>query len=353
MALKDDVWQALRKVPYPGYSRDVVSFGLVQRVAACDGAVTVSLAIGRLSPETRDVIARDVQAAVRALPGVQQVRIEIGESARMSHAHAAPAASGARDRIKHVIAVGSGKGGVGKSTVAVNIAVALARDGLRIGLMDTDVYGPNVPRMLGIAEPPPARDRKLVPAQAHGVLAVSVGLLVKPDTPVIWRGPMTDKLVRQFLDDVLWPELDMLVVDLPPGTGDVAMGVAQHLRPDGAVIVLTPQGVAVDDARRAAAMFERLEVPILGLVENMSAFVCGTCGTRHALFAEGGGRLLAEELSLRLLAEVPFEPAVCGGGDGGDPAVLRSGSPTGEALRSVAERVWQTLTRNRVPISTQ
>jgi ATP-binding protein involved in chromosome partitioning len=242
-----------------------------------------------------------------------------------------------------VLAVGSGKGGVGKSTVAVNLAVALAQQGLRVGLMDADAYGPNIPRMMGVEQLPRARGGKIVPALSHGVLMVSIGFMTDPGTPLVWRGPMTDKMVRQFLDDVDWGELDALLVDLPPSTGDIPISLAKHTEVDGAVVVVTPQEVALDDARKAMGMFQRMKVPVVGVVENMSYFVCGECETRHHLFGQGGGQRLAEQMGVLFLGEVPLEPGVREGGDGGRPVVLQAGSLAGQALREVAEGVWQRL----------
>lgn len=332
MTLKDQVWQTLKTVPYPGYNRDIVSFGLVKRVAAGEGRVSITLEIGHLLPEKREAITAAVHQALLDLPAVKKLRLDVEDAAEAQPKSAAPRPAG----IRRVLAVGSGKGGVGKSTVAVNLAVALARQGLRAGLMDTDVYGPNVPRMLGIDHLPRPQNGQITPAEAHGVRLVSMGFLTDPDAPLIWRGPITDKLIRQFLTDVAWGELDVLVVDLPPGTGDVAISVAQHTRPDGAVVVVTPQEVALDDARKAVRMFEQFGVPVLGLVENMSYFECGNCHTRHAIFGHGGGRRTAENLGLPFLGELPLEPAVRSGGDQGQPAVVQPGSQVGGALQAIA-----------------
>lgn len=341
MALKDRIWQVLKTVSYPGYNRDLVSFGLVQRVVACEGEVTVSLAIGHLAPEAQQAIVAAVRMALEPLPEVKTLQVEVEEpSPTLRAAPRAPM----KPEGRRVLAVGSGKGGVGKSTVAVSLAVALANQGLRIGLLDADVYGPNVPRMLGVGRLPPSQDGKIIPAEAHGIRVVSIGFLVEPDTPLVWRGPRTDALIRQFLTDVAWGELDVLVVDLPPGTGDIPLSLTHYAKPDGAIIVVTPQEVALDDARKTVAMFRQLEVKVLGLVENMSYFVCHVCGTHHDLFGQGGGGRLAHDLGVSFLGEVPMEPAVCEGGDRGLPAVLRPGSAAGAALQSVAERVRQRLT---------
>lgn len=350
MTLKDQIWQTLKTIPYPGYSRDIVSFGLVQRVAACDDVATVSLAIGHLAPEIQAQIVGVVRAELGKLKEIRDLRLEVGEIAN-AHAQSAHVPTQVeRGNIHRVIAVASGKGGVGKSTVAVNLAVALAQKGLRVGLMDADVYGPNVPRMLGIEELPPARNGKIVPAEAYGVKVVSIGLMVDPNQPLIWRGPMTDKLIRQFLEDVEWGELDALVVDLPPGTGDIALSLIQHAQPDGAVIVVTPQQVALDDARKAVSMFRKLNVDVVGVVENMSYFVCDECNKRHYLFGSGGGEDFANEMQMPLLGIVPLQPFVSQGGDQGHPAVLDESSLAGAELRQVAGKVWQSLTNTPMAI---
>jgi len=338
-AIKDHLWQALQSVQYPGYNRDIVSFGLVQLVAECDGVARIALEPSAVAPETKDQLVALVRGALADVPGIRSVEVQFATppEARRQAGHAGVAERLAG--VRHVVAIGSGKGGVGKSTVAVNLAVAFAQRGLRTGLMDADAYGPNVPRMLGIEVLPPPRRGRISPAEAYGVRAVSIGLMVEPETPLVWRGPMTDKMVRQFLTDVDWGELDLLLVDLPPSTGDIPVSLAAHVRVDGAVIVVTPQAVAADDALKAIGMFRRLQVPLLGLVENMSYFECGECGTRHYLFGKDGGRELARDSGIPFLGEVPFEPVVRDGGDLGRPAVLVDRSVAGRALREIADKL--------------
>ncbi|HWP03604.1 MAG TPA: Mrp/NBP35 family ATP-binding protein, partial [Gemmatimonadaceae bacterium] len=240
----------------------------------------------------------------------------------------------------HILAVSSGKGGVGKSTVAVNLAVALARSGQRVGLMDADIYGPDVPRMLGVNAPPPVANNKIVPLSAHGVKVMSLGFLIERDQPAIWRGPIVMKIVTQFLRDVDWGELDYLIVDMPPGTGDAQLSLAQATPVRGALIVTTPQEVAAGDALRGAKMFQRVGVPVLGIVENMSWFECPHCGERTQLFGSGGGERLASELGLPLLGQIPLQPNVLAGGDTGQPVVVaESSSAAARALTALAERV--------------
>lgn len=343
--LKDEIWQVLKTVPYPGYNRDVVSFGLVQRVAACDGVATVDLDMAQLQPEVQQQLVASIEQALTPLSGLAQLTVQAREPVdirpRLAQRESTPAPRPAG--VRHVVAVGSGKGGVGKSTVTVNLAVGLAHEGLRVGLLDADAYGPNVPRMMGVKALPRPRDGKIQPAAEYGVRLVSVGLMVAPETPLVWRGPMTDKMVRQFVEDVAWGELDVLLVDLPPSTGDIPLSLVKHTQVDGAVIVVTPQNVAVDDAHKAIGMFQRIEVPLLGVVENMSYFVCDQCGARHDLFGQGGGRRLAELAQVPFLGEVPLEPVVREGGDLGIPAVLRSDSAAGVAFLGLAQRLWQKL----------
>jgi len=343
--LKNAIWQKLKEVNYPGYNRDIVSFGLVQRVAACDGVATVDLDVGPLEPEARREIEEAVRAALQDVPGLEKLKIGTAPAVevRPRLLRQTPDRPSRPPGVKRVLAVGSGKGGVGKSTVTVNLAVALAQQGLAVGLMDADAYGPNIPRMMGVGRLPKPTQGKITPALAYGVRLVSIGFMVTQDTPLAWRGPMTDKMVRQFLHDVVWGELDVLLVDLPPSTGDIPIALTKYSRVDGAILVVTPQTVALDDARKAIGMFRRLQVPILGVVENMSYFVCDQCGTRHDLFGQGGGQQLADHADIPLLGEVPLEPSVREGGDRGRPAVLQAGSAAGDAFRTLAERLARRL----------
>lgn len=333
MLNKGQIWQALKKAKFPGF-KDVNVLGIVKELKISEeGGVTLQLAIEHLGTSGRDAVMKSVRDALAAVPGIASLEFEIIQMAPPKPVNTQ------RPGIQTVLAVGSGKGGVGKSTVAVNLAVGLAQAGLKVGLMDADVFGPNVPRMLGVTELPPKQGKYITPAEVHGVKFVSVGLLVNASKAVVWRGPMLDKIVRQFLFGVLWGELDVLVVDMPPGTGDIAMSLAKHAEPDGAIVVVTPQGVAADDARKAIRMFRRLSVPVLGIVENMSYFICSECDTRHYLFGQGGGQALADEMDTSLLGQIPMEPHVRVGGDDGAPAVLRPESLAGAALAEIAQRV--------------
>lgn len=246
--------------------------------------------------------------------------------------------------IRSIVAVSSGKGGVGKTTVAVNIAAALAARGLRVGLLDTDVYGPNVPLMVGLSGQPEIDGTKIIPLQAHGLKVMSMGFLNPGDKPVVWRGPMLHTVVRQFLSDVLWGELDILVVDMPPGTGDVQLSLAQLVPVQGAIVVTTPQDVATADVRKAINMFEQVGVPLLGIVENMSSFTCGTCGTLHDIFGAGGGESLAKQFQSELLGSIPIATSVRECGDAGSPIVVQDpDSPQSAALFSIADKVASAL----------
>jgi ATP-binding protein involved in chromosome partitioning len=279
----------------------------------------------------------EAEQKVAALPGVSAARANMTASVRARGGFGREAVPG----IKNIVAVGAGKGGVGKSTTAVNLALALAATGAKVGLLDGDVYGPNLPQMLGAhGQPEATAEKTIVPLEAHGVKVISMGMLVPADQPVIWRGPMLHGAVQQFMRDVAWGELDYLIVDLPPGTGDVSLSMAQSVPVAGAVLVTTPQGVSVSDVRKAVGMFRQLNIPVLGVVENMSYFVCGHCQERTEIFGHGGGARMAEELGIPFLGEVPIDTRVRSGGDEGQPIVVAApDSPAAGAFRNVAGRV--------------
>jgi ATP-binding protein involved in chromosome partitioning len=285
----------------------------------------------------KDQMKAEAERLVAALPGVDVAHAKMTADVRARGGFGRQAVVG----VRNIIAVGAGKGGVGKSTTSVNLAVALARKGARVGLMDADVYGPNIPQMLGIHEQPDVtEEKKIIPPAAHGIKVISMGMLVPPDQPVIWRGPMLHSAVQQFMRDVAWGELDYLIVDLPPGTGDVSLSMAQSVPVAGAVVVTTPQGVSVSDVRKAVAMFRQLNIPVLGVVENMSYFVCGHCNERTEIFGNGGGRRMAEEMKLTFLGEVPIDTRVRSGGDLGQPIVAAApDAPAAQAFVEIAGKV--------------
>jgi ATP-binding protein involved in chromosome partitioning len=345
-----DVLRALGGVPYPGFTRDIVAFGAVKDLTVTDGAVSFRIELGPGNPAVGGVIERDARAALQGLPGVVSVAIRVGAAAVQQPARAGPAPGalneGLLPGVRHVVAVASGKGGVGKSTVAVNLAVGLAQRGARTGLLDADIYGPSIPLMMGVDERPviDATGRSIVPFDRWGVRFMSLGFFGDKDTAVIWRGPMVMKAVEQFLQDVAWGQLDFLVIDLPPGTGDAQLTLTQKIHLSGAVIVTTPQDVSLIDARKGLAMFQKVNVPVLGIVENMSYYVCPKCGNREEIFKHGGGKKTAEQLNIPFLGEIPLDPKVAIGGDAGQPIVYAEpdSSVTAAYIR-IAEEIRRQL----------
>ena len=348
-ALEGRVVAALAAIRNPRLDNDLLSAGMVRDLRVTDaGAVSFTFL---LAPDDPATLVRQARAAVQAVEGVRRDEIKINVTnpagpARTTHPPpsvpaatppaAAPTAAEQAD-LGRIIAVSSGKGGVGKSTVAVNLAVALAQEGARVGVMDADIYGPNIPRMFGVFEKPPVIGGKIQPLQAHGVKLMSLGFLVERDAPAIWRGPIIMKIVTQFLKDVDWGELDYFLVDLPPGTGDAQLSLVQATQVSGAIIVTTPQEMAVGDALRGAKMFERVGVPVIGVVENMSAFVDPETGHRLELFSSGGGQRLAEEIDAPLLGSVPLQPRMAELADAGQPILVASpDSPAAVSLRDIA-----------------
>jgi ATP-binding protein involved in chromosome partitioning len=361
--LTQRIESALRRVVHVRSGLDVIAADVVRDVGTTPaGRVRLTVL---LAPDDDATIVRSVRLALEAVEGVTDVRVDVRDPAEFDRPAAAatprpaarqplpvmsPAAPApkrvaaptpvAYPALGRVIAVSSGKGGVGKSTVAVNLAVALARSGARVGLMDADIYGPNIPRMMGVSEPPPVMDDKILPLEAHGVKVISLGLLIDRDQPAIWRGPIVMKIITQFLRDVNWGQLDVLLVDMPPGTGDAQLSLVQATNVAGAVIVTTPQDVSTGDALRGAKMFQRVNVPVLGIIENMSWFECPHCGEPSTIFGAGGGQRLADELDLPLLGQVPLYPRVLAGGDSGEPIVVAEPeSGAAQALTGIAERV--------------
>ena len=332
------VLDALRQIKDPDLHKDIVTLGFIKDLAINDGDVSFRIVLTTPACPVRDEMQNLAREFVTAIPGVNNVNIKMDAEV--------PKGRGLGDKVsipgvRNIIAVSSGKGGVGKSTVAVNLAVALAQDGARVGLMDADVYGPNVPIMLGASQARPEVDvNKLVPIEAHGVKLISMAVLQPGDKPLIVRGPILHGLVKQFLSDVKWGELDYLIVDMPPGTGDVQLSLAQLVPVQGAVLVTTPQEVALIDVRRALRMFETVAVPVLGVIENMSYFIAPDTGARYNIFGEGGGEKLSQEYGVPFLGSVPMGIEVREGGDKGLPVVVgQRDSPQAQAFRKVAEEV--------------
>ena len=331
--------QALGTVIEPDLRRDLVSLNMIRDLKVEGGRVAFSILLTTPACPLKERIEREAREAVMTVLGVEQVDI---------HLDAKVTADGRGGRLnlpmKNVIAVASGKGGVGKSTVAVNFAVALAQAGASVGLMDADVYGPNIPIMMGVRRVPKAANKKIVPLEAHGVRLMSMGFLVDSEKPLVWRGPMLHSAIRQFLSDVDWGGVDYLVIDLPPGTGDVQLTLAQSVPLTGAIIVTTPQPVALSDVRKGVAAFQQLEVPIIGVVENMSLYICPQCGHEAHIFAHGGGREVAEQYGVPFLGEIPLDPSVREGGDLGRPVIVAApDSPVAQAFQRVAEAAAQRI----------
>jgi len=338
---KESVLEVLKPVQDPELQKSLVELNMIRNVSVAGGSVSFTLVLTTPACPLREFIVEDCEKAVRSLPGVENVTVEV--TAETPQQKSLPDRTGI-DGVKNILAVTSGKGGVGKSTVAINLAVALAKTGAAVGLIDADIYGPNAPTMMGLSEANvTVRDENgeqvLEPAFNHGVKMVSMGFLIDKDQPVVWRGPMLNGVIRQFLYQVQWGDLDYLVVDMPPGTGDAQLTLAQAVPMAGAVIVTTPQNVALSDARRGLKMFEQLNVPILGLVENMSYFVPPDAPEkRYAIFGTDGGEKAAEELGVALLGKVPLEMPVREGGDNGLPIVLSEpASASAVALMAIAK----------------
>jgi ATP-binding protein involved in chromosome partitioning len=332
------VLDSLKQIIDPDLRKDIVTLGFIRDLKIFGGNVAFRIVLTTPACPVKEEMEQQATEIVRSLDGVTSVKVtmdaEVPQGRGIANNVAIPG-------VKNIIAVSSGKGGVGKSTVAVNLAVALAADGAKVGLMDADVYGPNVPMMLGTGyNQPEIANGQLVPIQAHGIKMISMAVLVPPDKPMILRGPMLHGVVRQFLSDVNWGELDYLIVDMPPGTGDVQLSLAQLVPVQGAVLVTTPQEVSLSDVRRAVKMFETVNVPVLGVVENMSYFIAPDTGNRYEIFGRGGGQKLCAEYNLNFLGEVPLGMEVREGGDKGVPVVVSfPDSPQSAAFRKVAEEV--------------
>ncbi len=336
MVTEETVLEALKKVEDPELHRDVVSLNMIKDLKVSGDTVSMTLVLTTPACPLREKFSSDVRAAVAAVPGV--ARVELSTTAQVMPVR--PFDPQGLAGVRNVIAVASGKGGVGKTTVSVNIAVALAKEGAKVGLMDADIYGPNVPLMMGLSGLPPMKGDRIVPAESFGVKVMSMGFLIKPNEAVIWRGPMLHGAVNKFLKEVLWGDLDYLLADLPPGTGDIQLSLSQSLPLAGALIVTTPQEVALQDVRRAISMFEKVKVPILGVVENMSGFSCPHCGKATAIFNQGGGARAAQQMNVPFLGEIPLVPEVGAASDSGRPIVLgQPDSPAAQAFLQAAQRL--------------
>jgi ATP-binding protein involved in chromosome partitioning len=366
--LQERVTDALSRIRNNRVGTNVLEAEMIRDIATTtDGKVRLSLF---LTPDDDATVVREVRQTLQQVPGVTDVRVDVKDASQAgkppspSATAPAPKSPGSRTlpvmgqetqsqraavpaptpiaypHLGKVIAISSGKGGVGKSTVASNLAIALVKQGARVGLMDADIYGPNIPRMMGVNAPPPVENEKIIPLQAHGVKIMSLGFMIERDQPAIWRGPIIMKIITQFLRDVQWGELDYFLVDMPPGTGDAQLSLVQATMVHGAIIVTTPQEVASGDALRGAKMFQRVAVPVLGVVENMSYFICPHCSTKHRIFGSGGGKRLADELDVPLLGEIPFFGGVLEGGDRGEPIVVSEPqTPAAQALFELAGRL--------------
>lgn len=346
----DNVLPILRSIQDPEKKKDIMSLGCVSDLRIQEKTVYLKLKVSSPLRQIREEMTQTIRERLRKEAGAEDVQIAVS-------APLATASSGVEKKknpipgIRQIIAVSSGKGGVGKSTVSVNLAVALAKTGLKVGLLDTDVYGPNIPTMMGVQEPPQARldeqrGELLLPHEVHGVKVMSMGFLTKGDEPLMWRGPMLHSVVQQFLLNVDWGDLDFLIVDMPPGTGDVQLSLTQITHLFGAVIVTTPQEVSLQDVRKAILMFEKANVPILGIVENMSYFQASPEEAKHFIFGQGGGAELAEKYQTRLLAEIPLDTAIREGGDQGKPVVLAHPTSSSALLfEKIAQQVQATSSK--------
>jgi len=340
---QETILGALRSVEDPAVHKDIVSLGLVQDLVIQGGHVAFTLAFTTQPAPVKVELHSRARKVVSQLPGVTEVKVKMGTSAQAARPQQAaphmPPPNFIPD-VRHTIAVSSGKGGVGKSTVAVNLSLALRQTGATVGLVDVDVYGPDIPFMMGARGRPGMFDNRIIPVEAHGVKLISIGFFVAEGEAIVWRGPMIDSAVKQFLKDVNWGELDYLVFDMPPGTGDAQLSLSQVIPLSGALIVTTPQDVALLDVRKAIAMFRKMNVPILGVVENMSALTCPHCGEKISIFGEGGGQRVADEFGVPLLGQIPLDPETRKGGDAGLPILLGlPDSSQAEAFRKLAGAV--------------
>jgi ATP-binding protein involved in chromosome partitioning len=337
---QEQVLAALSQVREPELGRDLVTLNMIKEVLVSGPRVSFTVELTTPACPLKEQIERESRAAVMGIPGVELVEMKLISNVR---AHSPASAQGAIPGVKNIIAVASGKGGVGKSTVATNLAVALAQAGATVGLLDADIYGPSIPMMLGVTEKPQESDGHFLPPLHYGVKVMSIGFFLDLNTAVVWRGPMVGKAIQELIRGAEWGELDYLVVDLPPGTGDAQLTLCQSVPVTGAVMVTTPQDVALSDVLKAIAMFEKVKIPILGIVENMSYFVCSHCNHRTEIFKYGGGRAVSQRLNVPFLGEIAIDPAIPISSDAGEPIVIRA--PTSPQTRQFQEVAGQVAAR--------
>ncbi len=337
--MKEKVMEALKQVFYPSKTHSVIKEGIIDDVEVKGSKVLVKIKTEEKNQGVIDMLKRSIPAALKRIEGIEDVELEIEKVVEEKEKVA---------NIRYVIATTSGKGGVGKSTVSVNLAISLAKLGFKTGLLDADIYGPNIPTMMGIEGSPVQVDKehkdKILPMEKYGVKILSIGNMVPKDAAIIWRGPLIHSAIKQFLEDVTWGDLDFLVVDLPPGTGDAQISLTDATKVSGGIIVITPQHVAMSDAAKANDFFKKLKIPVLGVVENMSYFVCPNCGTKTEIFSHGGGKKFAAENSLPFLGEIPIDLEVREGGDKGTPVVVKNpDSPVSKAFEDAARNIVEKI----------
>lgn len=352
MAIEEAVRERLGKISYPDSKDDLVSLGVVREVRVEDSTAKIILDLKDRNPELRHKITTSIRSEIGAIEGIKNVAMEIGlpepkPRPKPSHVPSDKTAPKLLSDIRYKIAVASGKGGVGKSTVATNLALALSKRGARVGLLDADIYGPNIPIMMGVSGKPKAQNNRVLPMDRFGIKLMSIGFFLEENAPVVWRGPMVGKAIEQFMRDVIWDDVDFFVVDMPPGTGDAQLSLSSLIKLDGSIIVTTPQDVALADAIKGVAMFEKVDVKILGIVENMSFFICPHCQERTEIFDHGGGERTSKNLKVPFLGGIPLDPAIRKGGDSGEPIMeFDPESPQSKAFLKIADEVLKALPLN-------